>query len=56
VFGFQVYYDYFPPKDMNVRVKLVPVGEINGINSALKKTTLIARKDFKAGDVIYKAW
>jgi hypothetical protein len=56
VFGFQVYYDYFPPKDMNVRVKLVPVGEINGVKSALRKTTLIAKKDFKAGEVIYKVW
>lgn len=55
MFLFQVYYDYFPPKEMNVQVKLVPVGEVNGVASALKKTTLVAKKDFKAGEVIYKA-
>lgn len=39
---------------MNVEVKLVPVGEINGIKSVLKKSTLVAAKDFKAGETIYK--
>lgn len=40
---------------MNVRVNLVPVGEVNGVKSAaLKKTTLVAAKDFKEGDTIYQ--
>jgi hypothetical protein len=51
----QVFYDYFPPKGMNVQVKLVPVGEINGVKSALKRFTLVATKEFRAGETIYKA-
>jgi hypothetical protein len=39
---------------MNVKVNLVSVGEINGVKSALKKSTLVASKDFKEGDTIYK--
>jgi hypothetical protein len=50
-----VFYDYFPPKGMNVQIKLVPVGEINGVKSALKEFTLVATKDFRAGETIYKA-
>ena len=40
---------------MNVEVKLVPVGEVNGVKSVLKKSTLVASKDFKAGETIYQA-
>jgi hypothetical protein len=40
---------------MNVQVKFVPVGEINGVKSALKKSTLVAAKDFRIGETIYKA-
>lgn len=40
---------------MNVQVKLVPVGEINGVKSVLKRSTLVASKDFKTGETIYMA-
>ena len=53
--SFKVYYDYFPPKGMNVQVKQIPVGEINGVKSALKKSTMVAIKSFRAGETIYKA-
>ena len=42
------YYDYFPPKRMNVSVQ-----HVGGEGSQATKKILVAQKDFAAGDVIY---
>ncbi|RPD66738.1 MAS20-domain-containing protein [Lentinus tigrinus ALCF2SS1-7] len=42
------YYDYFPPKRMNVSVQ-----HVGGQGNQATKKILIAQKDFAAGDVIY---
>ncbi|TFY82537.1 hypothetical protein EWM64_g1472 [Hericium alpestre] len=46
------YYDYFPPKSMNVSVKSVDAPD--GKGAIVRKKALVVAKDFKAGDVIYK--
>jgi len=45
------YYDSFPPKSMNVSVKQNEVSNVNGSQS--RTYSLLASKDFKAGDEIY---
>ncbi|KAG8761436.1 hypothetical protein FRC14_003849 [Serendipita sp. 396] len=48
-----VYYDFFPPKAMNVKVKLAPVGSKGGDHIPLQRTILVATKDFRAGETIF---
>jgi hypothetical protein len=43
------YYEFFPPKSMNVSVK---ASEDN--DSQIRKKVLVVDKDFNPGDVIYK--
>ncbi|KDQ64301.1 hypothetical protein JAAARDRAFT_187641 [Jaapia argillacea MUCL 33604] len=45
------YYTHFPPASFNVKVKTIDVAD--GATST-KKKILVADKDFKAGEVIYK--
>ena len=52
--SFEEYYNNFPPKYMNVKVETVPVEDPSDPTKKMQRTILVATKDFKVGDEIYK--
>jgi hypothetical protein len=54
---FAGYFDHFPPKDMNVKTSTKEI--VNAEGSSERKIIrrfLVAEKDFKPGEVIYKVF
>lgn len=47
------YYDWYPPKSMNVSVESRDVPD--GTGGVIRKNVLVVNKDFEVGDTIYKA-